>query len=413
MPLAETFQEIVDSLPVGLDRPRVRPAAGGREPLRRRGDPARDLQRAAVLAGTTGTGGCSSPTASATRRPRRRPHGTLKLLDDAGIARRARAARDARGPRRDDPGLGPPGVVPARVPAPARAVVARVVAVFDDLLLGSNVLGMLRAAGHDATLTGGADVQPDGADVLVVDLAAGDVRRGRRRRIADVGRSARPEPALWASTVTSTSDTRNRAEAAGFDLVVPRSRMAREGAQLVERLARETTSFRRVRLRIRDDRHQKSRQGATTGDRPLCGRLRVTGCSWPAVASPRRPPSTGTTSRRCRASRPRSAPPPARSPASRRSRSTSPSQDILTPGDEPDVLVAMNPAALRSELPGARPQRHGDRQRGRVQQAQPAEGGLRVQPARGRLARRLPPDPDPDDVADRERGRGDGGRLDA
>jgi 2-oxoglutarate/2-oxoacid ferredoxin oxidoreductase subunit alpha len=27
-------------------------------------------------------------------------------------------------------------------------------------------------------------------------------------------------------------------------------------------------------------------------------------------------------------------------------------QDILTPGDEPDVLVAMNPAALRSELPG-------------------------------------------------------------
>ena len=28
------------------------------------------------------------------------------------------------------------------------------------------------------------------------------------------------------------------------------------------------------------------------------------------------------------------------------------SQDILTPGDEPDVLVAMNPAALRSELSG-------------------------------------------------------------
>src|ERR1700710_2098888 len=27
-------------------------------------------------------------------------------------------------------------------------------------------------------------------------------------------------------------------------------------------------------------------------------------------------------------------------------------QDILTPGDEPDVLVAMNPAALRSELSG-------------------------------------------------------------
>jgi hypothetical protein len=30
--------------------------------------------------------------------------------------------------------------------------------------------------------------------------------------------------------------TRERAEQAGFDLVVPRSRMAREGAELVKRL---------------------------------------------------------------------------------------------------------------------------------------------------------------------------------
>ena len=40
----------------------------------------------------------------------------------------------------------------------------RVVAVFDDLLLGSNVLGMLRAAGHEARLTGdAAAAHPDGA----------------------------------------------------------------------------------------------------------------------------------------------------------------------------------------------------------------------------------------------------------
>jgi hypothetical protein len=32
-------------------------------------------------------------------------------------------------------------------------------------------------------------------------------------------------------------ETKLRAEAAGFDLVVPRSRMMREGAALVERLA--------------------------------------------------------------------------------------------------------------------------------------------------------------------------------
>ena len=48
---------------------------------------------------------------------------------------------------------------------------ARVVAVFDDLLLGSNVLGMLQAAGHDATLSG-ADVQSEGVDLVIVDLGA-------------------------------------------------------------------------------------------------------------------------------------------------------------------------------------------------------------------------------------------------
>jgi hypothetical protein len=32
------------------------------------------------------------------------------------------------------------------------------------------------------------------------------------------------------------TDVRSQAEAAGFELVVPRSRMAREGAALVERL---------------------------------------------------------------------------------------------------------------------------------------------------------------------------------
>ena len=48
---------------------------------------------------------------------------------------------------------------------------ARVVAVFDDLLLGSNVLGMLRAAGYEAELSG-ADAHPDGADALIVDLAS-------------------------------------------------------------------------------------------------------------------------------------------------------------------------------------------------------------------------------------------------
>jgi DNA-binding NarL/FixJ family response regulator len=112
--------------------------------------------------------------------------------------------------------------------------VARVVAVFDDLLLGSNVLGMLRAAGHEAQL-GGADARPDGAAVLIVDLASGGFDG-----VALVER-LRGEGELESTRTLGVyshvdADTKRRAEAAGFDLVVPRSRMAREGPALVERL---------------------------------------------------------------------------------------------------------------------------------------------------------------------------------
>jgi DNA-binding NarL/FixJ family response regulator len=114
--------------------------------------------------------------------------------------------------------------------------VARVVAVFDDLLLGSNVLGMLRAAGHEATLSGGADVHPGDADVLIVDLAAGTFDGiAIVEALEAAGELAGTRTLGVYSHVDA--DTRKRADGAGFDLVVPRSRMAREGAQLVERLA--------------------------------------------------------------------------------------------------------------------------------------------------------------------------------
>jgi hypothetical protein len=106
--------------------------------------------------------------------------------------------------------------------------VARVAAVFDDLLLGSNVLGMLRAAGHDAELAGNPDmVDPGAFDVLVVDLGGGF------DGLALAGRGAK---AIGVYSHVDV-DTRRQAEAVGFDLVVPRSRMAREGADLVAKLA--------------------------------------------------------------------------------------------------------------------------------------------------------------------------------
>ena len=111
---------------------------------------------------------------------------------------------------------------------------ARVVAVFDDLLLGSNVLGVLKAAGHDARLAGAAVDSVD-AEVVVVDLGSARLRRRRAgRAAARVRRAGRARTLGVYSHVDH--DVKLRAEAAGFDLVVPRSRMAREGAALVERL---------------------------------------------------------------------------------------------------------------------------------------------------------------------------------
>jgi hypothetical protein len=107
--------------------------------------------------------------------------------------------------------------------------VSRVVAVFDDLLLGSNVLGMLSA--HDARLSGGANVDVDGVDVLIVDLAATTFDGVALVQSLDLGDTK----TLGVYSHVDV-ETRRRAEAAGFDLIVPRSRMAREGAALVEKL---------------------------------------------------------------------------------------------------------------------------------------------------------------------------------
>jgi hypothetical protein len=101
---------------------------------------------------------------------------------------------------------------------------ARVAVLCPDLLFGSNVEGALRAAGHEVTHDTGADV-----DVLVVDLTADGM---------DVeGLGARGDAATLGFYPHVDVETRRRAEEAGFDMVVPRSRMNREGPALVEKLA--------------------------------------------------------------------------------------------------------------------------------------------------------------------------------
>jgi hypothetical protein len=112
--------------------------------------------------------------------------------------------------------------------------VARAVAFVPDLLFGSNVVGMLQAAGHDPVLvSSAADLAGalDGVDVLIVDLTS-----DADERIAAVeALQARPPTLAFYAHVEH--EVRARAQAAGFELVVPRSRMARAGAELVSELA--------------------------------------------------------------------------------------------------------------------------------------------------------------------------------
>jgi hypothetical protein len=105
--------------------------------------------------------------------------------------------------------------------------VARVLAVAPDLMFASRIEATLGGAGHDVQLASSIAeaTQLEDVELLVVDLD---------REPAD-GVMGLGMPVLGFYAHLNT-ETREAAEAAGVDLVVPRSRMAREMPALVERL---------------------------------------------------------------------------------------------------------------------------------------------------------------------------------
>jgi hypothetical protein len=105
--------------------------------------------------------------------------------------------------------------------------VARILAVAPDLMFGSRIEATLGAAGHVVQLTNvvGEKPGPEGVDLVVVDLDSVPVD-------GVVGNGV-PVLGFYAHL---NVETRESAEAAGVDLVVPRSRMAREMPDLVGRL---------------------------------------------------------------------------------------------------------------------------------------------------------------------------------
>jgi hypothetical protein len=107
--------------------------------------------------------------------------------------------------------------------------VASVVALAPDLMFASRIEATLGAAGHDVALAPSIGEAPlDAADLLIADL-----ERIEPEAVVGLG-----IPVLGFYRHTD-AETKQRAEAAGVDTVVPRSRMAREMPELVAGLLDE------------------------------------------------------------------------------------------------------------------------------------------------------------------------------
>jgi hypothetical protein len=115
---------------------------------------------------------------------------------------------------------------------------ARVVAFIPDLLFGSSVVGALSAAGHEPVLASNEDAVRSAltdAQALVVDLTFDVPER------IELVRSVRPQGLKTLAFYSHVeADVPDQARAAGFDMVIPRSRMAREGVTVLDRLLAES-----------------------------------------------------------------------------------------------------------------------------------------------------------------------------
>lgn len=111
---------------------------------------------------------------------------------------------------------------------------ARVVAFIPDLLFGSTVVGALTAAGHQPVLASNEEALRNGlrdADALIVDLTFDVPQR------IELVRGLRPEGLKTLAFYSHVeADVRDQGREAGFDVVIPRSRMAREGVAVLDRL---------------------------------------------------------------------------------------------------------------------------------------------------------------------------------
>jgi DNA-binding response OmpR family regulator len=120
---------------------------------------------------------------------------------------------------------------------------ARVIALIPDLLFGSRVQAALQSAGHEVELVGDEQALRERLEdpaapvpaVLVVDLTSQDLDGATLvEALSAEGELADVRTLGFYSHVDVPA--RERASEAGLDVIVPRSRMAREGEELVARM---------------------------------------------------------------------------------------------------------------------------------------------------------------------------------
>ena len=102
---------------------------------------------------------------------------------------------------------------------------ARVVAIVSDLMLASRVRTSLDASGHEVEQMAAMPDELDGVDLVVADLDAAEPEKLARLGVPVLG--------FYQHT---DAETKQRADAAGLAVVVPRSRMVRELPELVTSL---------------------------------------------------------------------------------------------------------------------------------------------------------------------------------
>jgi hypothetical protein len=102
--------------------------------------------------------------------------------------------------------------------------VARILAVVPDLMLASRVEESLLAVGHEVSVVSALQDSVE-ADAIVCDLEAVNPE--------EIAATGLPTLGFYSHVDV---DTKARAQKAGVDLVVPRSRMSRELPQLLQGL---------------------------------------------------------------------------------------------------------------------------------------------------------------------------------